>query len=201
MTTNSASSIACFPIQNYEQKLASERLRSEIKLYASSHRHYIMTTRFNDSTASENRHFRDKKQVGCLYGSSHQVATAIPMNAVMFVLELNISTKQIIGIGMVRNTPTSTLPYSIYKHGNYNRYMFSGKHRIDRKDFGLKEHAWIQLLENICFHGKRNLMRGSGLTRFPVEISYIYETYESLSFVDLLCKLFHKIMTTNSVSN
>jgi hypothetical protein len=73
--------------------------------------------------------------------------------------------------------------------------MFSGKHRIDRSEFGLKEEAWIQLLENICFNGRRNLMRGSGLTRFPVEISYIYETYESLSFVDLLCNIFHKRLT------
>lgn len=194
MSTNSASSIACFPIHNHEQKLAADKLRSEIKQYASQYRQYIMTSRFSDDTACENQKFRNKKRVGCLYGSSHPVAAAVPINAIMFVLELNITTKQIIGIGMVRNKPSSTVPYSIYSHGNYNRYMFSGTHRIDRSEFGLKELVWIEILENICFRGKRNLMRGSGLTRFPVEICYVYEKYESLSFVDVLCKLFTKYL-------
>jgi len=198
MSTNSASSITCFQVNDREQKLAAEQLKRDIKLYASKYRQYIMTSRFSDVTARENQHFRDKRKVGCLYGSSHPVAAAVPVNAIMFVLELNITTKQIIGIGMARNAPCSSLPYSVYKHGNYNRYTFSGKHRIDRSEFGLKELAWIQLLENICFHGKRNLMRGSGLTRFPVEIGYVYETYESLSFIDVLCKLFSKHLVAAS---
>lgn len=194
MATKSASSITCFQIHNFEQQQAAECLRREIKLYANNQKHYLLTTRFSTNTAGENQRFREKRKIGCVYGSSTPVSQKIPVNAIMFVLELNINTNQIIGIGMVRNSPCTTLPFSIYEHGNYNRYVFSGKHRIDRSEFGKHELAWITLLENICFRGYRNLKRGSGITCFPVEICYIYDKYESLNFADLICDLFAKKM-------
>jgi hypothetical protein len=190
MSTKSGSSITCFPLYTYEQQQAAKQICHEITQYKKSRKHYLMTSRFSTQTADENKRFRNKCKIGCTYGSSTPVSSAVPVNAIMFVLEMDITSNQIIGIGMVRNSPCTTLPYSIYEHGNYNRYIFSGKHRIDRSEFGKEELAWIELLENTCFRGTRNLKRGSGLTSFPVEICYIYDKYESLNFVDKICGLF-----------
>jgi len=190
MSTKSSSSITCFPLYTYEQQQVAKQLGQEIALYSKSRKHYLMTSRFSTQTANENKRFRDLRKIGCTYGCSKPVSSAVPLNAIMFVLEMDITRNQIIGIGMTRNSPCTTLPYSIYEHGNYNRYIFSGKHRVDRSEFGKEELAWIELLENTCFRGTRNLKRGSGLTSFPVEICYIYDKYESLSFVEKICELF-----------
>lgn len=123
---------------------------TEISLYSNSRKHYLMTSRFSTRTAEENKRFRSMRNIGCVYGSSTPVSSTVPMNAIMFVLEMDITSNQIIGIGMIRNSPCTTLPYSIYEHGNYNRYIFSGKHRIDRSEFGKEELAWLELLENTC---------------------------------------------------
>ena len=95
----------------------------------------IVTTRFNSSTWNENLAFRSKYNYsGCIYGSPSQLSYKIDKDAVLFVIEMNNTTNKIEGIGVVRNTNRHDKYYCIYNSGNFNRYTFTGKYRIDRSD-------------------------------------------------------------------
>ena len=93
------------------------------------------TTRFTDSTWNENVIFRQKyNYTGCIYGSPSQLSCKIEKNAVLFVIEMNNTTNKILGIGVIKNINRHDKYYCVYNSGNFNRYTFTGKYRIDRSE-------------------------------------------------------------------
>jgi hypothetical protein len=80
-------SILTFPSLNYEEKQIKEYLQNEFQQYVRSRNNFIMTSRFTDDTAEQNRNFRcAKPNIGCVYGSPNTVSMSIPTNSIMFVL-------------------------------------------------------------------------------------------------------------------
>ena len=57
--------------------------------------------------------------------------------------------------------------YNIYSKGNYNRFTYKGKYRIDYLEFDREESLIIKDLEDIVFKGKGHLKRGFGVTSVP----------------------------------
>jgi len=119
-------------------------------------------------TWDENKRYRKNKNMDrcCMYGSPETNNRKIPADSILFILEMNNDTNKILGIGMVRNKPISG-KYFIYENGNYNRYIFVGKHRIDRSEFQDNEMVIIKALDIICFKGNYHMKRGYGLKSFP----------------------------------
>jgi hypothetical protein len=78
---------------------------------------------------------------------------------------------KILGIGMIRNKP-STKKHFVYENGNYNRYVYVGNTRIDRKDMTEEEDTIMRVFDILCFTGNRHMKRGQGLKSFPVDILY-----------------------------
>lgn len=140
---------------------------------------YIAITRFNSETWEENNTYRHTKHInGCIYGSPIKITHNIPTNAEVYVIEMNNSTNEIMGIGKIYNSFNYKThrehKYNIYKDKNYSRYVYIGNKRIDRDYFSdeLKLICWF--LEWILFHGygpldkpKRgtHLKRGMGINR------------------------------------
>ena len=62
----------------------------------------------------------------------------IPIDSAVFVLEMNNDKNKIMGIGMVRNHPVLN-KYRVYKNNNYNRYVYTGKHYINREAMNPQE--------------------------------------------------------------
>jgi hypothetical protein len=56
----------------------------------------------------------------------------IPLNSLVFVVEMNNSTNKIEGIGLIRNMLHPEKKLRVYQTGNYNRYTYYGNFRIDR---------------------------------------------------------------------
>jgi hypothetical protein len=126
-----------------------------------------MTSRFNNHTWHENCNYRKEQQhKGCIYGSPELNNKTIPIDSILFVLEMNNDTNKIMGVGMVKNKPICC-KYSIYKNGNYNRYVFKGNYRIDRSEMTLEEIQIIMALDIVCFKGNYHMKRGYGLKAFP----------------------------------
>jgi hypothetical protein len=127
----------------------------------------IMTSRFSNQTWHENRKYRDEQKLkGCIYGSPELNTKIIPVDSILFILEMNNDINKIMGVGMVTNKPICS-KYFIYNNGNYNRYVFKGKYRIDRGEMTLEELQIIMALDIVCFKGNYHMKRGYGLKAFP----------------------------------
>ena len=98
------------------------------------------------------------------------MAKRIVPESIVFVLEMNNDTNQIMGIGMIQNRPNQGK--RIYEDNNYNRCTYFGKYRIDRKTMTETEETVIAWLDKQCFYVKKHLKLGQGLTAFPFSTLY-----------------------------
>lgn len=128
----------------------------------------IVTTRFNNQTFKENDVWRRKnKWDGCIYGTPLQIRETFTIGCPLFVIEMNNSENTIEGIGIIKNEICTDKYYKIYSDGNYNRYTYKSKYRIDREDFLEEDDNFVEILENILFKGKAHCKRGQGITSLP----------------------------------
>lgn len=131
----------------------------------------IGTTRFNNTTWKENCSWRKKnRHSGCAYGVMKMVGLNIPLNSSIFVLEMNNSTNQIMGIGLVTNCPDPPENVRIYHDHNYCCYLYKGKYRIDRSACSNREKIILEIFEYLVFKNKTHLKRGQGITSLPFDM-------------------------------
>jgi len=168
----------------YEKQLYKKQLKD----YKKEFRNFLLTSRFNNSTWSENQKYRmNKTNLGCIYCAPEQITTHIPQDSILFILEMNNDTNKILGIGMVRNHPT-VHKYMVYENGNYNRYVYTGKNRIDRTEMSEKEEEIMKFFDIICFSGKKHMKRGQGIKSFPTDI--LYRCSKELDLVNYINEMF-----------
>lgn len=161
---------------NQLRELVRQRISSEQKkLFLSSQTKYVLTTRFNEATWNENKRFRDKQKfLKCIYCSPNGTSQSIPLNSLLFVLEMNNTTNKIMGIGLVRNTAFRE-HYKVYDYGYYNLVAYIGYHRMEREEMCMDKIGEVCIweeLEQLCFKGKGHLKMGNGMTSFPVNALY-----------------------------
>ena len=102
---------------------------------------------------------------------------------------MNNDTNQIIGVGMVRNHPIVN-KYTVYSNGNYNRYVFVGKTRIDRSEMDEEEERIMKVFDILCFTGNKHMKRGQGFRLFPIEM--LYRCSKKLDLVQFICEMFKR---------
>jgi hypothetical protein len=161
-----------------------------------------MTSRFTETTRQQNAAFRAKIGAKCLYSSPTPISSAVPNNAIMFVLEMNNTDNKIMGIGLLKNIPIYH-KYEIYDNNNvnnavvcvdssakvktnYNMFQYVGKYRIDYENMTERDKQILQILEIMCFTGSRHLKRLKGITIFPE-----YMLNKCKKMVDLLDYIIH----------
>jgi hypothetical protein len=94
----------------------------------------------------------------------------IPPLSLVFVIEMNNSTNQIEGVGLIKNKITTDKSHHVYSCGNYNRYTYTSQYRIDRKDWQERQPVILSLLDLLLFQGKTHLKRGCGFTTIPKKL-------------------------------
>lgn len=163
---------------------------------------FICTTRFNAETLQQNCIWRRRQQRmhQCVYGSPIAMKHAIRENAWMIVLEMHNDINKIAGIGLVRNSPNLSLPQdyekgvvinskpSVYKCGNYNRFIYQGAYRIDLLNNDAdtlialtpEERLVIKMLELALFRGPNHSKRGKGICELPKHVACLYDFKECL---------------------
>jgi|AntAceMinimDraft_18_1070375.scaffolds.fasta_scaffold106635_2 hypothetical protein len=123
------------------------------------------SSRFTDTTWSQNVLYRSQSEFsGCIYGAPQQMSPKIDTKSLVFVIEMNNSQNKVLGIGLVRNHYVTNKTYTIYDTGNFNRYIFVGKYRVDRSDLSSD---LLQILDYILFKERTHLKRGAGITTIP----------------------------------
>jgi len=145
----------------------------------------ILTSRFNTSTWKENCEYREKiGHTGSLYCSPQKITEKIPLNALAYVVEMNNSTNQILGIGLIRNALYHGKRLNVYEVNNYNRYNYKGNYRLDREIIQNTYPQIVIILEQILFKGKTHLKRGSGLISISEKIFIQNKILEKFNYTE-----------------
>ena len=169
--------------------------RHNVKAFQKEMNQYLLTSRFTNATFQENKQYRLKNNVPCIYCSPDPITKKIPSDAIVFVLEMNNEQNRIEGIGMIRNHPIVN-KYNVYQEGNYNRYVFKGKYYINRLEMVDKEEDLMQAFDILCFKGNKHMKRGQGLKSFPIEM--LYNCRNTLNIVKFICNMFKTRMENKS---
>jgi len=175
------------------EKIKKRAVKKILKTYKKGLNQFIMTSRFNNNTWTENLQFRqnnnteNKNKIGCIYCTPEKVAQYIPVESYMFVLEMNNDINKIMGIGLVRNHSICN-NFAVYKNGNYNRYVYVSKYRIDRSDMTEHEENIMKAFDILCFTGNRHMKRGQGLKAFPIDM--LYKCRKVIDFVKFIGDMF-----------
>lgn len=155
--------------------------------------HLVMTTicctRFNQDTWYQNQRWRESFEYkGCIYNSPVKIRETIPLFTMIYVIEMNNDLNKIMGIGLIKNCIHTEKYYKVYSVGNYNRYTYKSKYRLDCTEFNEDEIPIIHVLESLLFKGKKHCKRGHGIQRIP---SWILEN-NSYDFIKFLNNVFKR---------
>tara|TARA_Y100000768_G_scaffold178510_1_gene133693 strand:- start:14247 stop:14771 length:525 start_codon:yes stop_codon:yes gene_type:complete len=123
------------------------------------------TTRFTNDTLEENRNWCKKHNQVCIYNSSCPMAASLSDVPYIYVVEMNIETKLVEGVGLILNKNWIDTSYKVYKDPLYNLFTYKSNCRMDRSDFILDNEVEIlNLLDKLLFKGYTHVQRGSGFT-------------------------------------
>jgi hypothetical protein len=90
------------------------------------------------------------------------------------VVEMNNTTNEVAGMGLIKNKPAMNRYYKVHEYGNTNRYIYIGKYYMSREQIGQYNERLIRVLDECLFKGKSHSKRGSGLSLFPEKIAKLY---------------------------
>jgi hypothetical protein len=147
---------------------------------------HITCTIFNNETFAQHELWMKKyNRSGCSYGTPIQVSPRVFPRERMFVLEMNNDTNRVMGVGMIHNVP-SPKRYKLYEDHSYNRYLYTGDHRIMVSQMTIPERAVIWVMEQLLFYGAGHMKRGQGISLVP----RVWETNHTISFMNCLRQMF-----------
>ena len=154
----------------------------------------LSTCRFNEQTWNENCVYREKHNIeGPIYGVPMQMRNTIELDILVFVVEMNNAKNKIEGIGLIKNKIETVQKYYVYSEQNYNRYIYKGEYRLDRKILQSYNLKLVEILDYILFKGKTHLKRVNGFMRIPDKLLGIGAVAGAVAGAGL--KLFEEIKT------
>ena len=130
----------------------------------------VVTVRYNNETWELNKNYRDRRELPCIYASPSKLAENIDLNSPVFVIEMNNSINEIIGIGLIKNKLVTDRVYKVQDNSNYNRYIYTGDYHISREILDDYNSELVYILDEILFKGYTHSKRGSGLTKIPEKV-------------------------------
>lgn len=130
----------------------------------------LVTGRYNDETWEASRQYRLNKKLACIYAPPCKLAEWIDLGSPVFVIEMNNSTNQIIGIGLIKNKLVTDKVYKVQADSNCNRYIYIGDYHISREELDEYNPFLVYVLEEILFTGYTHSKRGLGLTKVPDKV-------------------------------
>jgi len=132
----------------------------------------LMVTRFNNITWLEYVRWRENNNYnGSLYNTPIHIKENIPLEIMIYVIEMKNDENKIMGIGKIKNVVVTNKKYRIYEDRNYNRYTYKGNKRILREDI---PNDLLEKLEKRVFTTKRHLKRGHGIQQVTKDMSEEY---------------------------
>ena len=160
----------------------------------------IVSTRFTNQTLKENRDYRTKHNLQCIYGSPQEFSPKIFYESVVFIVEMNNETNKIEGIGLIYNHPHIDKYYNIHNDGNYNRYIYKSNYFIDRSIIERYNPRLVEVLDYILFKEKTHLKRGTGFTTIPEKLLH-HKKCENMEIINEVKLIFKECFSKNIVED
>jgi hypothetical protein len=130
----------------------------------------IVTGRYNNETWESTMSYRLKKGLQCIYAPPCKLSSNIDLDSPVFVIEMNNSVNEIMGIGLIKNKLVTDKVYKVQKDTNCNRYIYIGEYHISREILDDYNPDLVYVLDEILFKGYTHSKRGSGLTKLPEKV-------------------------------
>ena len=130
----------------------------------------VVTGRYNNETWEASVNYRLKRKFSCIYAPPFKLADSIHVNSPVFVIEMNNSTNQIMGIGLIKNKLVTDRVYKVQSDSNCNRFIYIGDYHISREVLDQYNPFLVYVLDEILFKGYTHSKRGSGLTKIPEKV-------------------------------
>lgn len=130
----------------------------------------VVTVRFNNETWEASLRYRVKKKFACIYAPPCKLSKDIDLESPVFVIEMNNSNNEIIGIGLIKNKLVTDKVHKVQEDTNCNRYIYIGEHHISRELLNNYNPFLVYVLDEILFKGYTHSKRGSGLTKIPEKV-------------------------------
>ena len=131
---------------------------------------YIVTGRYDNETWEASVAYRARKQLACIYAPPCRISDKVPPGAPTFVIEMNNSLNEIMGIGLMFNKLVTDKVYKVQADSNCNRYIYIGQHHLTREQLVAYNPFFVYVLVEILFKGYTHSKRGTGLTRLPEKV-------------------------------
>ena len=126
---------------------------------------FIASTRFNNETLEQNLKYKAEHGIdGYIYCQRIRIKEQVPLNTLLYLVEMNNSTNQILGIALIKNAIATDKYYKVYSSTDFNRYIYKANHRISREEMIIFNSDVVLALEQICFKGKTHLKRIPGIS-------------------------------------
>ena len=130
----------------------------------------VVTGRYNNETWDATLQYRIRKKFACIYAPPCRLSPLIDLNSPVFVIEMNNSTNQIMGIGLIKNKLVTDKVYKVQADSNCNRYIYIGEYHIPRDVIDEYNPFLVYVLDEILFKGYTHSKRGTGLTKIPEKV-------------------------------
>ena len=149
----------------------------------------LVTCRYNKHTWEEMCQYREKTKIPYLCGMSIPMSSSILLDIPVFVIEMNNSLNEIMGIGLIRNKYETDKHHKIYSDTNYNRFIYTGKYYLSRVTLENYYSELVDILDEILFKGKTHSKRGGGFTKIPKKVLE-YDICKDIDIKSEIRKLF-----------
>jgi hypothetical protein len=149
----------------------------------------VVTGRYNNETWEATVQYRTKKKFACIYAPSCKLSPLINLESPVFVIEMNNSTNQIMGIGLIKNKLVTDKVYKVQADSNYNRYIYIGDYHLSREILENYNDFLVYVLDEILFTGYTHSKRGTGLTKIPEKVLK-FDICEGLDVKEEIRKIF-----------
>jgi len=130
----------------------------------------VVTDRYDNETWEHSMNYRIRKNLTCIYAPPSRLSETIDLNSPVFVIEMNNTTNQILGIGLIKNKLVTDKVYKVQPDSNWNRYIYIGDYHISREIIDSYNPFLVYVLEEILFKGYTHSKRGAGLTKIPEKV-------------------------------
>jgi hypothetical protein len=130
----------------------------------------VATGRYDNDSWDATLQYRAKRKLACIYASPFKFSPRIELNSPVFVIEMNNSINEIMGIGLIRNKFETDKVYKVQPDTNCNRYIYIGEYYMSRELLNRHNPFLVYVLDEILFKGRTHSKRGAGLTKIPEKV-------------------------------